>query len=57
MNKLDELDSDSISWKYIKREGLDLEYAVAMPETLANNIFEELENTLEYFTGDLTKIK
>ncbi|CAH2074720.1 unnamed protein product, partial [Iphiclides podalirius] len=54
---LKEIDTDKLIWKSIKEDGLDLEYAVVMPKSIANSLFCELENTLEYFTGDLTKIK
>ncbi|XP_030023472.1 DNA oxidative demethylase ALKBH2-like [Manduca sexta] len=57
MDKLKNIDVGSIKWKSIKDEGLDLEYCVPIPISTAKNIFMELENTLEYFTGDLAKIK
>ncbi|XP_061711806.1 DNA oxidative demethylase ALKBH2-like [Cydia pomonella] len=56
MNSLPEIDTTSIQWKTIRKEGLDLDYAVAIPRSIANNILRELEKTLEYFKGDLAKI-
>lgn len=56
MNSLLQLDVSSINWKTIREEGLDLDYAVAIPRSIANGILKELEKTLEYFTGDLSKI-
>ncbi|KAJ0180254.1 hypothetical protein K1T71_003658 [Dendrolimus kikuchii] len=57
MEKLKEINGNSIMWKSIKEEGLDLEYCVPIPVSVARNLFLELEDTLEYFTGDLAKIK
>lgn len=57
MDKLKEIDVKAVNWKSITKEGLDLEYAVAIPKNIANDIFKELEISLEYFTGDLSKIK
>ncbi|CAB3234757.1 unnamed protein product [Arctia plantaginis] len=56
MEKLKEINS-VIEWKNIKQEDLDLEYSVVIPKNIANKLFQELEETLEYFTGDLSKIK
>ncbi|XP_038215610.1 DNA oxidative demethylase ALKBH2-like [Zerene cesonia] len=56
-NKLQELKLDEIFWKSIKEVGLDLDYAVAIPKSIASAILQELENSLEYFKGDLSKIK
>lgn len=57
MEKLKEIDASTVSWKSIKQDGLDIEYAVPIPQAIASNIFRELETTLEYFTGDLSQIK
>lgn len=57
IEKLKEIDPSSVIWKSIKQNGLDLEYAVPIPKTLASNLFRELDETLEYFTGNLSKIK
>lgn len=54
---LTNIDVETVSWKSIKQEGLDLDYTVAIPKGVASALFQELENTLEYFTGDLAKIK
>ncbi|CAH0718726.1 unnamed protein product, partial [Brenthis ino] len=54
---LSEIDLSSISWKHIKNNSLDLEYAVAIPRAIANIVLKELEESLNYFTGDLAKIK
>ncbi|KAJ8722997.1 hypothetical protein PYW07_004177 [Mythimna separata] len=57
MEKLKEIDLKTVNWKSIKQDGLDIEYAVPISKVIASQIFEELESTLEYFTGDLSKIK
>ncbi|XP_073944504.1 DNA oxidative demethylase ALKBH2-like [Choristoneura fumiferana] len=56
MNSLQKIDVPSINWKTIRKEGLNVDYAVAIPRIIANGILKELEKTLEYFTGDLSKI-
>ncbi|XP_026329076.1 DNA oxidative demethylase ALKBH2-like isoform X2 [Hyposmocoma kahamanoa] len=55
--KLHLIDLETISWKSIKQEGLDLDYTVAIPKAVASTLYQELESTLEYFTGHLAKIK
>lgn len=55
--KLLEIDFSSLSWKHIKNNGLDIEYACLIPKSVASTILKELEETLEYFTGNLAKIK
>lgn len=57
MDKLTEIDLNSIPWKTIKKENLDLEYGIAFPSRIAKTIFAELEDKLDYFTGDLAQIK
>ncbi|CAK1552663.1 unnamed protein product [Leptosia nina] len=54
---LEEVNVDHGTWKSIKDDGLDLEYSVLIPGPLASDIFNELEETLEYFSGNLSKIK
>ncbi|XP_046965241.1 DNA oxidative demethylase ALKBH2-like [Vanessa cardui] len=54
---LNEIDLSSLSWKSIKNDSLDLEYAVTIPRSIANALLKELEDTLCYYTGDLAKIK
>ncbi|CAD0196560.1 unnamed protein product [Chrysodeixis includens] len=57
MEKLKNIDVTSVVWKSIQGDGLNLEYAVPINKNIASEIFIELENTLEYFTGDLSQIK
>ncbi|KAH9634820.1 hypothetical protein HF086_012234 [Spodoptera exigua] len=57
MEKLREIAVEEVNWKSITEEGLDLEYAVPIPRAIASELFKELELSLEYFTGDLSKIK
>lgn len=45
------------NWKKITAENLDLDYALILPAELATYLFNCLESSLEYFTGDLAKIK
>ncbi|XP_026742445.1 DNA oxidative demethylase ALKBH2-like [Trichoplusia ni] len=57
MEKLKNIDVNSVIWKSIKGDGLNLEYTVPINKSIASEIFRELESTLEYFTGDLSQIK
>lgn len=57
MEKLNEIDKESISWKYVKHEGLNLSYSVPIPKNVSNQLFMELEKEIKYFTGDLAKVK
>ncbi|CAG9585845.1 unnamed protein product [Danaus chrysippus] len=56
-DNLKKVDLSCISWKVIKNDGLDLEYTVPIPRSIADGILKELEETLTFFTGDLAKIK
>lgn len=55
--KLNELFVDEVTWTSIKHDGLDIEYSTPIPRIIASAIMKELEQTLQYFTGDLAKIK
>ncbi|XP_013199446.1 DNA oxidative demethylase ALKBH2 [Amyelois transitella] len=57
MDKVQKINCKAITWKKIKKNGLDLDYAVVIPRQIASELFQELEDTLEYFTGDLNIIK
>lgn len=57
MDKLKDIEANDIKWKSIENDGLNLDYAVAIPRNVANNLLRELEDTLKYFTGDLAQIK
>lgn len=57
MDLLKNIDVSSIAWKSIKHEGLDLDYSVAIPINISKLLFRELEDIVEYFTGDLACIK
>ncbi|KAM3961844.1 DNA oxidative demethylase ALKBH2 [Aphomia sociella] len=51
------MDTKLIRWKTIKQIGLDLDYAVPISKGVATKLFNQLEQSLEYFSGDLAKIK
>ncbi|KAA0203924.1 hypothetical protein HAZT_HAZT003493 [Hyalella azteca] len=44
-------------WQRITAEHLNLDYAVVFPKIIAAKIFDALEKELEYFTGDLARVK
>ncbi|KAK4876172.1 hypothetical protein RN001_012594 [Aquatica leii] len=54
---LKELENTKVEWKKISREGLDLDYSLLFPKRLADEIMTLLENDVEYYDGDLTKVK
>ncbi|XP_033076609.1 DNA oxidative demethylase ALKBH2 isoform X3 [Trachypithecus francoisi] len=43
--------SASPSWRHIRAEGLDCSYTVLFAKAEADEIFQELEKEVEYFTG------
>lgn len=57
MDSLKKLNTETVKWKSIKNDGLNLEYAIAIPRDVADELFVEFENCLQYFTGDLAKVK
>lgn len=44
-------DLASPSWRHIRSEGLDCDYMVLFGKAEADEIFRELEQEVEYFTG------
>lgn len=48
---------EPLATKKILREGLDLDYIAFFGRRTANYIFQRLESEVEYFTGDLLKIR
>ncbi|CAG9783443.1 unnamed protein product [Diatraea saccharalis] len=57
MDKLKTIDLSSITWKNIKDQGLDLDYTIAIPKNIANELLKELDESLEYFTGELSQVR
>uniref|UniRef100_A0AC11AWA3 AlkB homolog 2, alpha-ketoglutarate dependent dioxygenase n=1 Tax=Ovis aries TaxID=9940 RepID=A0AC11AWA3_SHEEP len=49
-----EVDSAGLSWRRIQAEGLDCDYTVLFGKAEADEIFQELEKEVEYFTGTKT---
>ncbi|XP_036076934.1 DNA oxidative demethylase ALKBH2 isoform X1 [Rousettus aegyptiacus] len=45
------------SWQHIRAEGLDCDYTVLFGKAEADQIFRELEQEVEYFTGALTRVQ
>lgn len=56
-DELMRLTSQKFSWRKIAAEALDLDYTIVFPRALANELLKRLEDELEYFTGNLTRIK
>ncbi|XP_065746564.1 DNA oxidative demethylase ALKBH2 [Phocoena phocoena] len=49
--------SAGLSWRHIAAEGLDCDYTVLFGKAEADEIFQELEKEVEYFTGALARIQ
>lgn len=54
--KLLEENDGKVMWKKVTKEGLDVDYAVVLPKKLADELLIQLEETVEYFSGELTKV-
>lgn len=54
--KLLEENDGKVMWNKIAKEGLDVDYAVVLPKKLADELLIQLEETVEYFSGELTKV-
>lgn len=45
------------SWRHIRAEGLDCDYTVLFGKAEADEIFQQLEEKVEYFTGALARVQ
>ncbi|KAM7051258.1 DNA oxidative demethylase ALKBH2 isoform 1-T4 [Molossus nigricans] len=50
-------DLSGLRWRHIRSEGLDCDYTVLFGKAEADEIFHELEQEVEYFTGALAKVQ
>lgn len=57
MEAVSEIQCDRVNWRKITAEGLNLDYAIILPKVSGDRLLLELEQTLEYFAGDLAKVK
>lgn len=46
-----------LKWEKIKRENLDLDYVLLLPKLVASSLLQSLEEEVEYFTGDLARLR
>ena len=46
-----------LHWDKIKEKDLDLDYAILFPKAVANSLLQALEEQVEYFTGDLARVR
>lgn len=42
--------------KITNADNLDLDYGLLMRKVIADQVMQQLEDTIEYFEGDLTKV-
>ncbi|XP_006994017.1 DNA oxidative demethylase ALKBH2 [Peromyscus maniculatus bairdii] len=47
----------SLNWRHLRGQGLDCDYTVLFGKAEADEIFLELEQQVEYFTGALAKVQ
>ncbi|XP_013786251.1 DNA oxidative demethylase ALKBH2-like isoform X2 [Limulus polyphemus] len=47
----------ALKWKKISNENLNLDYTVLFPHSLACQVFNRLEDEVQYFSGDLLKVQ
>lgn len=45
-----------IKWRKIAGEMLDVDYAIVFPKSLGSDLMDELERSVEYYAGDLTRV-
>ncbi|KAL3270103.1 hypothetical protein HHI36_009161 [Cryptolaemus montrouzieri] len=48
---------NNLEKKKIIREGLNLDYMILLNRTLANELFNQLRASVEYYDGELTKVR
>ncbi|CAL4059704.1 unnamed protein product, partial [Meganyctiphanes norvegica] len=46
-----------VCWRKISSENLDLDYTILFPRHIADTLLKIFEDELQYFTGDLAKVK
>lgn len=45
------------NWKKTTRENLDIDYCILLPTTIADKIFEILEETIVYASGENSQVR
>lgn len=48
---------DGIKMKKTTAENLDLDYGALLPEAVADELMRQLEDRVEYYEGELTKVR
>lgn len=46
-----------VEWRKTAAEGLDVDYALLLPRSLADELMSRLQQEVEYFDGELSKVK
>lgn len=54
---LSQVQISDLKWEKIKRINLDLDYTLLLPKLAATYLLQTLEEQVEYFTGDLARVK
>lgn len=53
----EELAQSKVEMKKTVAEGLDVDYVQLLPKVLADELFQQLQENVEYLQGDLSKVK
>ncbi|GJQ84063.1 putative THO complex [Trypoxylus dichotomus] len=54
---MQEVTHKKVEWRKTAEEGLDVDYALLLPRSLADELMKQLQETVQYFEGELSKIK
>ncbi|KAM4053106.1 DNA oxidative demethylase ALKBH2 [Anomaloglossus baeobatrachus] len=57
IENMDSLLEETYTWKRIRAENLSCDYTTLFNKTEANDLFQQLEKNIIYFTGELSKVK
>lgn len=50
-------EENELKWRHVKRDNLNISFATIFDKCESRKILSDLENELEYLTGDLAKVK
>lgn len=53
---LEDAVKENPQWRKTSKEGLDLDYCLLLCKSVADELFTKLEDTVQYYDGDLTKV-
>ncbi|KRT81924.1 hypothetical protein AMK59_5310, partial [Oryctes borbonicus] len=54
---MQEVARKKVEWRKTDAEGLDVDYALLLPRSLADELMKQLQGTVQYYEGELAKVK